>query len=64
MKTIVGWLGDPYLHLVGIGLIVLAIGAGINSEPGRGEASDRCDLCHRFHDESLGCPNVPNALPR
>jgi hypothetical protein len=64
MKMIVGWLGDPYLHLVGIGLIVLAIGAGISSESGRSDATERCDSCQRFHDESVVCSKLPAALIR
>jgi hypothetical protein len=61
MKTIVGWLGDPYLHIFGIGLIVLAVGAGLGSDPGRG---DSCDLCHKFHDVNVSCPKVPAGLTR
>ncbi len=55
MKTVLSWLGDPYLHLFAIGTIVVAIGAGGSS---RGEAGERCEQCERVHDDSTTCTHV------
>jgi len=60
MKAILGWLGDPFLHLLGIGLIVLAIGARMGSDPGKGDvgAADSCDLCLKIHEAAKPCARV------
>ncbi len=55
MKTVLSWLGDPYLHLFAIGTIVVAIGASGSS---RGEAGERCEQCERVHDASTACTQV------
>ncbi len=53
MKTILSWLGDPYLHLIGIATIVVAIAAGSSGR--RGQV---VQLCHRNHDETRSCVQV------
>lgn len=60
MKAILSWLGDPHLHLIGIGSIVVAIGA---TSSGGGEAVETCGLCNRSHDESRPCPKVVATSP-
>ncbi len=60
MKAILSWLSDPYLHLIAIGTIVVAIGAAGSSG---GEAAETCGLCNRAHDESRPCPHVVAAGP-
>jgi hypothetical protein len=60
MKRIVGWLCDPYLHLLGFGAILLAIGLMVSPDKaGTFEAaSPTCSLCSGNHDENLPCPRV------
>lgn len=60
MKAILSWLSDPYLHLIGIGTIVVAIGAAGS----RGDAGEACDLCHRNHDESRSCVRAVATAPQ
>jgi hypothetical protein len=55
MKTVLSWLGDPYLHLFAIGTIVVAIGA---SGPSRGDVGERCEQCDRVHDNSTTCAQI------
>ncbi len=55
MKMVLSWLGDPYLHLIAIGTIVVAIGAAGSS---RGDSAERCEQCDRFHDSSVTCTQV------
>lgn len=59
MKTILSWLGDPYLHLIGIGTVVVGIGLMSSG----GEAAETCGLCNRAHDESRPCPHVVATSP-
>ena len=60
MKAILSWLSDPYLHLIGIGTIVVAISAAGS----RGDAGEPCDLCHKNHDESRSCVRVASTVPQ
>jgi hypothetical protein len=55
MKTVLSWLGDPYLHLLAIGTIVVAIGTAGSS---RGDVGERCDQCERVHDDSTTCTQI------
>ena len=59
MKAILSWLGDPYLHLIGIGTVVVSIGLMSSG----GEPSEPCGLCNRPHDESRPCPQVVATSP-
>ena len=59
MKSVLSWLGDPYLHLLAIGTAVVAIGVAGSS---RGESGERCDLCSRVHDDSTPCPQIAARL--
>ncbi len=59
MKTILSWLGDPYLHLLGIGTIVVAIGVASSGA----DSAEACALCNRSHDETRPCPQVVAAGP-
>lgn len=61
MKAIASWLSDPFLHLIGVGAVVLAIGMGMSSgDSAKGEtpANDaplHCDECFRTHPGSRTC---------
>jgi hypothetical protein len=59
MKTILSWLGDPYLHLIGIGSVVVAIGVMSSG----GEAAESCGLCNKVHDETRPCSHVVATSP-
>ncbi len=60
---ILGWLGDPFLHLLVIGAIVLAIGSRITSQANRPEAAseEHCDSCQTYHDVKRVCPQLISA---
>jgi hypothetical protein len=60
MKTVLGWLGDPYLHLIGIGLLVLTLGSRLGAESTKVELSaySECELCGRLHDENKACSPI------
>jgi hypothetical protein len=60
MKTVLSWLGDPYLHLIAIGTIVVAISA---AGPSRGDAGERCEQCERVHDASTPCSQIALKSP-
>jgi hypothetical protein len=61
MKAFLSWLGDPYLHLLAIGTVVVAIGAAGASRGGDG--SELCDHCGRVHDDPAACaPLASKAL--
>ena len=63
MKAILGWLCDPFLHLLVIAAIVVAVGARMSSEPAKADASAEasCARCHRNHDDLKGCPQLAAA---
>jgi cytochrome c553 len=60
VKAILGWLCDPFLHLLVIGAIVLAVGARMSSEPAKADAAAEasCARCHRNHDDLNECPQL------
>lgn len=55
MKTIWSWLGDPYLHLLAVVTVVVAVGVAGSS---RAEPADRCEFCQGAHDEANPCAAV------
>ena len=62
MKALLSWLSDPYLHLLGVGAIVVGIGVAGSS---RGDVGEPCDLCQRVHDESnASCLRVVATAPQ
>ena len=61
MKRILGWLSDPYLHVIVIGLLLLRVAAmsGADSTKTVQAAEQiRCDVCHSSHDDSHPCLRV------
>jgi hypothetical protein len=65
MKAVVGWLCDPYIHLLVVGLVLvrLAMGAGGDRPTdATGQPPVRCAACRGFHMEGVECiPIVVNA---
>ncbi len=58
MKTILGWLSDPFLHLLGIAAILLVIGSQMKTESNTTDDTavvTRCEVCHKVHDLSKAC---------
>lgn len=51
MKTLLGWLCDPYVHILVIGLILvrLAMGSGTEGSSRRATAQF-CERCGDYHD--------------
>jgi hypothetical protein len=60
MKAVLGWLGDPYLHLIAIGLLVLTLGSRLGAESTKAELSSysQCELCGRLHDDNKPCTRI------
>lgn len=62
MKTLMNWLGDPCVHLIVIGLILirLTMGGSSESNPQADEQGlANCNVCHHRHDPSWKCVNPP-----
>lgn len=61
MKAIASWMSDPFLHLIGVGAVVLAIGMGMSSgDSAKGDAPAKgaprqCDECFRTHPGHRTC---------
>ncbi len=61
MKAIASWLSDPFLHLIGVGAVILAVGIGMSSgDPARGDTAAkgsprRCDECYKSHPADRTC---------
>ena len=58
MKIVIGWLSDPWVHLLGIGILVVGIGsrmgtAGTPTTDSMGLPG--CETCHKQHDTSRPC---------
>ena len=54
MKRMLGWLSDPYLHVIVIGLLLLRVAAmsgGDSSKTAQAAEPVRCDTCHVSHDD-------------
>jgi hypothetical protein len=60
MKTMIGWLSDPFLHLLAIAAIVLAVGTKMSTETKLAEVDvfGPCDICHHDHNLSEKCGRV------
>ncbi len=60
MKAVLGWLSDPYLHIIAVGLVLVRLAMGA----GGGETSDPydgltpCVVCHASHQASKPCPKM------
>lgn len=58
MKTVQGWLSDPYVHVFVVGLILTRLAIGAASEDGRAEAKSRlkaCAGCLQIHVFNVPC---------
>jgi hypothetical protein len=59
MKVMLGWLYDPCVHLIGIGLVVgyLIMGTGSESETENlADSLTRCPNCAAMHFAGTACP--------
>ena len=67
MKTILGWLSDPWLHLLGLVVVVLAVGSRMGatgSAKGDEVAATVCDGCAKKHDALRPCYEAVTSVPR
>ena len=62
MKAIASWLSDPFLHLIGVGAVILAIGMGMSSsgESAKGDTPAKgvprlCVDCLKSHPANRAC---------
>jgi hypothetical protein len=65
MKTIFGWLCDPYVHVIGIALILGGIAVPAGDE--RGEPARRlvqCKTCLTVHESRDGICRVTPVISR
>ena len=68
MKAIASWLGDPFLHLIGVGVVLLGIGMGMSSgDSGDGDppskAAPRCVACAKSHPAGRTCSEAIASAP-
>jgi len=65
MKAVVGWLCDPYVHMLVVGLVLLLLamgGGGDEAGEGRG-ATGRCHTCLHIHASDAACRTVLATTP-
>jgi hypothetical protein len=59
MKIILGWLCDPCVHLIGIGLLVVHLIVAIGPDPDWENQADqpiKCLVCGATHEAGARCP--------
>jgi hypothetical protein len=59
MKVIMGWICDPCVHLIGIGLVVGHLVVGMGSEGESETLADSrtsCSTCKAIHGVGTPCP--------
>ena len=57
---LLGWLCDPFLHMLAIGAIVVVIGSTMTSGLANSEAyvDTVCERCNRAHELNESCPRL------
>jgi hypothetical protein len=59
MKALAGWLCDPCVHLLVIGVLLvhLAMSASADGDStGRDDSDKNCQACRGYHEPYLSCP--------
>jgi hypothetical protein len=62
MKAIMRWVGDPYIHLFTIGLVLVRFSMAMGEDQGPSEALDPpsdCHVCGGTHGSANPCPALP-----
>ena len=56
MKTLLGWLCDPYLHVIVIGLVLMRMALAASGEEPASQARRQvyCERCLDVHEEGSG----------
>lgn len=63
MKKFLSLLSDPYLHVIGIGLVILAL-TSLGGDSDRKLASAEttpCTICKKVHEGDFSCAHVTTA---
>ena len=58
MKTLLGWLSDPMVHLLLVLVVVIQVAASWNSADSQSRSRNnpiQCSLCHHRHNIDDGC---------
>ena len=66
MKTMVGFLREPYLHvfLIGLLLVRLAMSSGTNEPARTSRHAVLCERCHDYHENWDGGCRLASTLAR
>lgn len=65
MKKLIGLLCDPYLHVIGIGALILFVtswggGDGGDKKSLAADMNSPCPICKQAHDDQLSCGRLPS----
>lgn len=58
MKTLLGWLSDPMVHLLLVAIVVIQVAASWNSTESQSRSRSsavQCSLCQHRHNPEDGC---------
>ena len=61
MKSVLGWLGDPYIHMFAVALILARLAMGVGPDDAKAETAltlTRCSACLHFHTKGNVCRTV------
>ena len=61
MKVLWSWLGDPCVHILMVGLVLirLALSAGPDPEDQvNADRPTRCRICKQSHERFMACPTL------
>ena len=59
MKMLLGWLSDPFLHIAVVCVLLFFFLQGGEANTNDSSQTSACRLCHRTHDKTLSCQQVP-----
>jgi hypothetical protein len=58
MKAVLGWLCDPYFHMVLLVLVLVRLGMGLGTQEAKEITAQgsECRLCQQVHEANQICP--------
>ena len=64
MKTLLGWLCDPYIHVLVISLVLMRMAmAPVGDEPeGQARRHAYCERCEDVHEEGSGGCQITSVM--
>ncbi|HMB06458.1 MAG TPA: hypothetical protein VKP69_22330 [Isosphaeraceae bacterium] len=61
MKVVLSWIGDPCIHLIVIGLLLMRLMMGISPDSESEDLADlapKCRICGTPHGSGMTCPTL------